>query len=73
MDYRSVICPRCGRTLRPASEMTVECLTVPVYTCPECLIRGTLFGRFTKLPLTFARLHDGSLVDPTDGQTELRP
>jgi hypothetical protein len=51
--YAHVVCPKCGRRLPAAGELSVEDVAVPVYSCPECVTRATFAGEEVELPLTF--------------------
>ena len=68
MPAKPVPCPKCGRVLKPAGEVTVEHLgaaeTLPVYQCDECLVKGRLFGLDTAL--TFCVDGDGRAFNPAD-------
>lgn len=49
-------CPKCGRSLQPSGELTVDEGSVtnfPTYQCDECLVPRDVFGTMMDLPLTF--------------------
>jgi hypothetical protein len=56
-----VPCPKCGRPLHPAGELTAAGVTRPVYQCDECTQTGSLFGETLEEALTFAVNPDGTL------------
>jgi hypothetical protein len=67
---KTVPCPKCGRSLAPAGELTVLDSTFPVYTCDECVFRGDFLGQplDMDLPLTFCINSAGRPFDPATGE-----
>jgi hypothetical protein len=72
-DYPVIPCPKCGRELPAAGEMSFGGATIPVYTCPECVIRTTFMDERMELPLVFIIGPDGKPCDPAspDGKIDL--
>ena len=48
-----VLCPKCGRSLKPASELSSAGSTELVYQCDECLQSVEMFGETLEIALTF--------------------
>ena len=65
-------CPKCGRSLRPSGELSVDGVAVPTYQCDECLVEVDFLGERTEQALTFAVDAHGRVFDPADPDGELR-
>ena len=72
-SFETIKCPKCGRTLQPAGEVTIEGRGVlPMYQCDECLMRRQVFGESLELALTFCIGADGRAFDPAEPDGVLR-
>ena len=71
--HPTVRCPKCSRRLQADGEITSAEQTIPVYVCPECLIRTTFMGQAMEMPLMFVIGPDGRAIDPAnpDGEIDL--
>ena len=72
--YARIACPKCGRRLPAAGELSLAHIAVAVYSCPECLTHATFAGEEVELPLTFILgpggrpfdlAHPGAAIDLT--------
>ena len=74
--YAPAECPKCGRVLAAAGELSLGEIAVAVYSCPECLTRATFAGERVELPLTFILGPGGRPVDlahPDDDAIDFTP
>jgi len=60
----TVPCPKCGRPLAPAGELTVGDRIFPSYQCDECLMQVEMFGTRQEVALTFCVDAQGRPFDP---------
>jgi hypothetical protein len=57
-------CPKCGRSLLPAGELTVGDRTFPTYQCDECVVSREVLGLTMDVALTFCVNEHGQAFDP---------
>ena len=72
----TVPCPKCGRPLAPAGEVTVRIppcgeQTFPTYQCDECLRTVQMFGEPVEIALTFCVDEQGRPFDPAEPDGKL--
>jgi hypothetical protein len=69
----TIKCPKCGRPLQAEGEAFVDDERFPVFSCPECIMNVSMFGKPVALPLTFCLDAEGRPFDPAapDGRLSL--
>jgi hypothetical protein len=70
MNYKPFPCPKCGRLLQPAGEITFAGQTLPTYQCDECLVTKKIFGEPVEMALTFCIGADGKPFDPAEDEED---
>ena len=65
-DYPSFPCPKCGRSLEPTGEVSLNGgPALPVYQCDDCVTIAEAGGMKAEVALTFI-VKDGRAFDPTN-------
>lgn len=57
-----VLCPKCGRRLRPSGVVNVNGRSAFSFQCDECITATEFYGEPIEAPLTFVTDENGKIV-----------